>query len=425
MILQTMDNGNPLEIDELKLLCLDWNQTYLDETREVLVGNHFNVDTARNLGEALERIALFDPAIIITEIISDDITPMQILRALRKQANHAVIIIYTVQEERRKKADRRLGHIFEYVEKPAPPHELIAHIRRGLDFYKERFLSLTLDQENDAHMRSQLEWLIWKEQSRITDKIEYGREMIENIRNSISQGMGLGGLVTLMDLISMRGKKEGDHFITPADTMELFFNTGDYVRGWLNNLETIGEAFSRNYPQIFMNGSEINSCVQNSIIRVEKFRNIKNQMIQKEDLTSPFTIIANRDALELVFRELLTNAFKYSPANTKIQIARYRTDNHFSIIVMNDILMEGGTTGIPGEMEHDIFEPFYKLNTYFDERFHEEEFGMGIGLTVVHNVITQLGGKVRLFEITDHVTGNRPLKRIVAEIILRIHGDEE
>ncbi len=42
---------------------------------------------------------------------------------------------------------------------------------------------------------------------------------------------------------------------------------------------------------------------------------------------------------------------------------------------------------------------------------------MGIGLTVIQNAMYQVGGKIHIFEVTDHATEEWPRKRVVAELL--------
>jgi len=101
---------------------------------------------------------------------------------------------------------------------------------------------------------------------------------------------------------------------------------------------------------------------------------------------------------------------------------KFRSGNSLSIVIINDVLeMQGGITGIPKELENMVFEPFYRLNNTYDERFHDEELGMGIGLTVLQNAINQCGGNIYLYEVVDHALSSTQRKRIVGEVILNLN----
>src|SRR5512135_1187753 len=111
-----------------RILCLDPDPEFRENLAKLLRENGFEPFMAASLGEALEIQILHRPAVVVTEILVNGHEPISILRALRKQESSPVLIIYTSQEERRKGKDRRLGDIFEFLVKPVPSPEFIAHI---------------------------------------------------------------------------------------------------------------------------------------------------------------------------------------------------------------------------------------------------------------------------------------------------------
>ncbi|MBP9888476.1 MAG: sensor histidine kinase [Leptospiraceae bacterium] len=113
-------------------------------------------------------------------------------------------------------------------------------------------------------------------------------------------------------------------------------------------------------------------------------------------------------------------AYKYSPDNSNIFIMKGYSADGLSILIMNSISkVTRGVRGIPSEFENEIFEPFFRINKIYDERFFLEELGFGIGLSVIQKGITSLDGNVFVYEVNDHVTSLEPEKKIVSELILR------
>ena len=100
-------------------------------------------------------------------------------------------------------------------------------------------------------------------------------------------------------------------------------------------------------------------------------------------------IILNREKMATEIRELLINAMKYSARNKKIYIMYFLKENFFEIKILNPANKNNdGSVGISGDRERLIFEPFYRMASYLDERFFQvEEFSYGLGLTVVKKII--------------------------------------
>lgn len=160
------------------------------------------------------------------------------------------------------------------------------------------------------------------------------------------------------------------------------------------------------------------ALVRESLEKMEDFRKIKNQTIvfEKFALTQP--IISNEIFLGIAFRELLTNAYKYSPENSKVYIMKGFFQGGLSLLFINSIAkVTKGIQGIPPEFENEIFEPFFRINRIYDERFYQEELGFGTGLSVIQKGLHSLGGKLFVYEGVDYVTSNEPEKKIIAEMI--------
>jgi len=88
----------------------------------------------------------------------------------------------------------------------------------------------------------------------------------------------------------------------------------------------------------------------------------------------------SRFIVEAVFN-LIDNAAKYSPANTKIEIAAKRNGDN----VRFEIEDEG--PGIPTEDRESVFKKFYQRESHKDR-------GMGMGLAIVRGIIEAHGGEI-------------------------------
>ncbi len=91
-----------------------------------------------------------------------------------------------------------------------------------------------------------------------------------------------------------------------------------------------------------------------------------------------------------VLGNLLSNAIKYTPEGTVTVEASSGDDGVFIVV---------GDTGIgiaPPDQAH-IFEPFYR--SYRSERFPQ---GMGLGLTIAHDLVVAHGGRLDVEAQPDH-----------------------
>ena len=85
--------------------------------------------------------------------------------------------------------------------------------------------------------------------------------------------------------------------------------------------------------------------------------------------------------LEQVFANLLSNACKYSPEGAEIAISA-RAEADCAVVVVRD-----SGIGIRRDMLEAIFNPFVRDSTGGAD-------GLGVGLTLVRDLVTQHGGQI-------------------------------
>ncbi len=107
------------------------------------------------------------------------------------------------------------------------------------------------------------------------------------------------------------------------------------------------------------------------------------QLVSKIDHISA-TVWGNRQGLEMVFTNLLTNAIKYSPADSTITLTAKQQGEHLKVKVVD--------TGV-GIREEDlthIFERFYRVKNNDPRTIH----GTGLGLAIVRSIVEVHQGSI-------------------------------
>ena len=109
----------------------------------------------------------------------------------------------------------------------------------------------------------------------------------------------------------------------------------------------------------------------------------QKKAIQIESLLSEQAamIECDEELLIQVFLNLILNAIQILPKGGKIQVKTdYLDPNQFNIMIADD------GPGIPAENRSRLFDPF----------FTTREGGIGLGLTVTHQIVSQHGGQIRV-----------------------------
>jgi len=92
----------------------------------------------------------------------------------------------------------------------------------------------------------------------------------------------------------------------------------------------------------------------------------------------------DRELMEYAFYNLLTNAIKYSPANTEVTVSGSREGDHCAVSVRDQGI------GMDQKEVRKIFQKFYRTK----KAEQSGEAGTGIGLSIVEQIVLQHGGRI-------------------------------
>ena len=95
------------------------------------------------------------------------------------------------------------------------------------------------------------------------------------------------------------------------------------------------------------------------------------------------TILGNATALDILMRNLIDNAIRYSPDGAKVQIDIHSTDQHVTLIVADN------GPGIPEKLRARVFERFYRI-------VGNAAMGSGLGLSIVQQIAKLHNAKIEL-----------------------------
>ncbi|MEW5775037.1 MAG: ATP-binding protein [Thermodesulfobacteriota bacterium] len=96
-------------------------------------------------------------------------------------------------------------------------------------------------------------------------------------------------------------------------------------------------------------------------------------------------VTADPDRLAQVFRNLLENAFKYGPPQSRVRIGSRRQDREVFFSVAD------AGPGIPRAEQARVFERFYRVEKH---RSKDGSPSTGLGLAIVKHIVERLGGRV-------------------------------
>ena len=118
----------------------------------------------------------------------------------------------------------------------------------------------------------------------------------------------------------------------------------------------------------------------------------KGIQLQLEQLPDLPSVLANKQNMEEVFSNLITNAINYTPGEGKITVAARPEKHHLCISVSDTGL------GIAEEELGRIFDRFYRVKNEKTRYI----IGTGLGLPIVKSIVEAHDGMIRVESKPDH-----------------------
>lgn len=130
----------------------------------------------------------------------------------------------------------------------------------------------------------------------------------------------------------------------------------------------------------------LQSEIQNVVKAMQVLTQSYNGQINIIEKGDDFTIVTDKIHITNVIFNLIENALKYAGPNPKIDILLMATDQYIELSVSDD------GPGIPLQYKDQVFEKLFRVPT---GDVHNIK-GHGLGLSYVKNVVTRLGGTIKL-----------------------------
>jgi signal transduction histidine kinase len=108
------------------------------------------------------------------------------------------------------------------------------------------------------------------------------------------------------------------------------------------------------------------------------------RVVQVRISGAPTPTVVDRELIERVFANLLTNAIKFSPARSQITVTISKTPN----VVRVEVADQG--PGIPLEYHQRVFEKFGQV----ENRFENRKYSTGLGLAFCKMAVEMHGGRI-------------------------------
>jgi len=298
------------------------------------------------------------PDLIICDWHIPDLDGPEICRVLRadERYEHLYLILITSTPEDKELVLASDMGANDFISKPIEPSELLVRVRTGL-----RITKMQGDLLNQNQSLNQLN--------------QFKSDMVAFASHELKTPIAV--MRISLEMLRLEEAEEGK-----AELLDIVDNQvgtlSELVSNFLNLRKLEEGQLEYNCRPL-----DLKPLVDRAVQAIEPVTRLKNQVVCVN--TDSINVLADQEKLRQVIVNLLSNASKYSPNDTRIIIQMHQGAKD----VLLGLIDEG--PGIPAEKQPQLFRRYAQLQgDYKDERF----VGTGLGLVLCQEFIQGMGGSM-------------------------------
>lgn len=343
---------NHLPESKIRVLYID------DETNNLLAfqasfRRHYEIYTAETATEGMDILNNKDIHVILADQRMPKTTGVEFFNIVRKAHPHPVRILLTGYTDLESLIDAiNKGEIFRYVKKPWDEMELMTSIQNAYEMYQTR-----------RQLKTKVEEL-----QKTNDELNrFVYSTSHDLRSPLANILGILNLAKLQQQTSKDVNNYFSMIESCVNKMDVFIHkTIEYYKGI--RLDDVNEDID--FKKMFTDSIELCN-MQNPSIAFDV------QVDQQVEFS------CDGFRLSLILNNLISNAVKYQrqdEANPKVKLTAKVTDREARIYI------EDNGVGIIDEHLNKIFQIFFRSTDFKN--------GLGIGLYIVKEALTRIGGEI-------------------------------
>jgi signal transduction histidine kinase len=378
--------------EQPKVLVVDDEESVVVTIKAILQLDGYDVATTTSGAKACVMVREVEYDLVLTDLRLEDGDGLDVLKAVRESYPETVTIMLTGYASLESAIQALRAGAYDYLVKPSEVEELRATVARGLE--RRRLGQELRDRVAElADLNSSLQRRI----DEATAELKERYEQLKELDRMKSQFLSIASHELKTPITAMSG------FLQVALRRVRRLSQGDAgpvaegLRGVTDQLEIV-------YRQTGKLARLVDELLDVSRIQTGRieFRygdvdlsELANEVATRMQLTttthaisvrreSENVVTADRDHLEQVLNNLVTNAIKYSPKGGSITIDVRPDDGGVRLSVTDEGI------GIPAKELDAIFGLFYRS----PDRAARDAAGMGLGLYISKEIVVRHGGRI-------------------------------
>ena len=384
-----------------KVLVVDDEESVVVTIKAILELDGYEVSTATSAAQARAIIRERALDLDLSDLRLEDGDGLDVLRAVRERSADTVTIMLTGYASLESAIQALRAGAYDYLVKPSEVEELRSTVARGLE---RRRLGLELgarvkELEGANREIADLNASLQQRIDEATAELKERYEQLKELDRTKSQFLSMASHELKTPITAMSGFLQVGlrriRRLLEDDSTEEQIRTG--MRGVLDQLDVVYRQTGKLARLIdelldvsriqtgrieFRYGDvDVGELAQEVVTRIQ-LTTATHEISVKNGETGQ--IVADRDHLEQVLNNLLTNAIKYSPGGGPIAVEVARVDEGVRIAVSDRGI------GVPEKELDAIFGLFYRS----PDRAARDAAGMGLGLYISREIVARHGGRI-------------------------------
>ncbi len=188
--------------------------------------------------------------------------------------------------------------------------------------------------------------------------------------------------------------------LTPQqkDILERAAHRAEFLQGLIDDLLDMAagkaEVRGRETPEPVALRTSLEKIVRRFEVSARE-KDIQLEWIDRSD-DDPVAVLGTKDGIDRIFNNLVSNAMKYTPPEGKVTVRLARVNGEAQVTI------EDTGIGVPEDAMQHLFEEFYRAPNAKEM----EREGTGLGLTIVKDLITRMGGHI---SVKEHPKCRQPI----------------
>src|SRR5437868_5259956 len=379
--------------EQLKVLVVDDEESVVVTIKAILQLDGYNVATTTSGVQARAMVRDVEYDLVLTDLRLEDGDGLDVLKAVRENHPDTITIMLTGYASLESAIQAIRAGAYDYLVKPSEVEELRSTVARGIE-RRRLGQELRLRVAELAQLNTSLQERI----DEATAELKERYEQLKELDRMKSQFLSIASHELKTPITAMSG------FLQVALRRVRRVSQGEAAAPVAEALRGITEQLEVVYRQTGKLARLVDELLDVSRIQTGRieFRygevdlgELANEVATRMQLTttthtisvqrdSENVVTADRDHLEQVLNNLVTNAIKYSPTGGAITIDVRPDDSGVRLSVTDQGI------GIPEKELDAIFGLFYRS----PDRAARDAAGMGLGLYISREIVVRHGGRI-------------------------------